>query len=94
MSFIHSNALRLEDVPQSDANINEISRFAITFDVSEVGEAGKNLSLDSDFSQLTLPELRCILYVEQRRWNHFNRAYDAQVEQKLRDIVSNIRASL
>ncbi|MDX2247948.1 MAG: hypothetical protein SF052_14275 [Bacteroidia bacterium] len=92
--FIPSTDLRLEHAPLSTANIHDISRFAITFNADEVGKEAWTLNLDSDFSTLSLVELRCILYVEQRRWNHYHRAYTPEVEAKLREIVERIRGLL
>ncbi|MEZ4776127.1 MAG: hypothetical protein R3D00_23340 [Bacteroidia bacterium] len=94
MSTIHSDDLRLEDVPKPTAKIDLIDSFALTFDVSEVGKAGMDLNLESDLPSLSLPELRCILYTEQRRWNHFHKRYDPPVEAKLREIVQLIRDSI
>lgn len=94
MSFIHSDDLRLEDVPTPSAKIESIDAFALTFDVDEVGKDGMDLSLDDDLSQLSLPELRCVLYTEQRRWNHYHKPYDPPVEAKLREVIQLIRDSM
>lgn len=88
--FIKTKNLRIEDIPLSSADISLINTFALTFDVHEI-KVFKELNTTNDFSKLTLIDLREVLFSEQRRWNHFGRPYDLDVEKRVRECVQEIR---
>jgi hypothetical protein len=90
MKYIKTIDLRKKIIPLSNRKISLIDMFALTFDLSEIDNQTLEVDLDSDFDTLSIPELRYILYYEQRRWNHFGRNYDTVTEKKIRQIIQKI----
>jgi hypothetical protein len=91
---IKTTDLKIDDVPQATAPINKIEKFALTFDWNEQNNQLLNSNLESDFQTLDIGVLRCILYIEQRRWNHFGRPFDSKTENRLRDLIQVIREKI
>ncbi len=85
-------------VPDSHASINEIFRFALSFDGYKGGfehcaqianpaiEAWRNSGRLPD----SLEDLRTSLFFEQRRWRHFGETPDEETTRYLRDLVRAI----
>lgn len=94
-SLIPTASLKLEDVPSPEAKWEKLAVFALTFEPSETGDYGeKAADLSNVSSNSRLVELRAHLYVEQRRWNHYNEEPDAEAMNRLREIVGFIRQEL
>lgn len=91
MKIIPTENLKFEDVPDENSNINRINSFAIKFDINEVSDKKINFTLEDDFENLSAIELRYLLYIEQRRWNHFGRDYDKNTEKKIRLLIKTLK---
>ncbi len=91
MNIVKSSELHLHDVPKSDSEIKFIKEFALTFDIHE---SHNYVSISDKLEDLSISDLRFILYTEQRRWNHFNRQFDEKTEQLLRKLISLIRSKV
>lgn len=83
--------LRLSDVPMPDAPIDEINKFARTFNAYEAFGFDGAAEIANERRQNTITEMRTCLFFEQRRWRHFGVAYDAETEMYLRSTVGRIR---
>lgn len=90
--IISSNTLSIMDVPQRNSSWRVVSAFCLTFDTTE--KVQKNLSIDSNYQRLSISDLRYILYVEQRRYNHFGKEPEIIIRQKIDDIIETIRTKL
>jgi len=92
---ISTKDLTTSDLPDVSASLHEIELFALTFDPAERNPYGnqglgfKSLTEDSD-----LTELRRQLFFEQRRWNHYCRMPDPEIESEFRSVVERIREKL
>lgn len=93
-NIIETAALRLEEVPESYASIKRINEFALSFDCDEQKGQLITENLDSNFEGLEIRTLRAILFVEQRRWNHFGQDYDKNTEHRIRELIKAIRKNL
>ena len=80
------------DIPQRNSYWRVISAFCLTFDITE--KVQKNLSIDSNYQSLSISDLRYILYVEQRRYNHFGKEPEIIIRQKIGDIIEIIRTKV
>lgn len=94
MKTIKTSDLKIEQIPLPNDRISLIDAFAITFDIYESNAKMPSLSIDDNFDQLSIKELRFILYSEQRRWNHFGRDYDPHTEKRIRLLISILRSKL
>jgi len=71
--IIPTASLTLDVVPFPEAKWRTLADFSTTFDPCEIDDYGaKTADLDNALSTSSLVELRSHLYVEQRRWNHFD----------------------
>ncbi len=91
MKTISTKSLKLQDIPGSQSSIKKINNFALTYHWDENEDAILQYTIDSEFEVLTVSILRYILYVEQRRWNHFGRDYDSHTEERIRLLIHTIR---
>ncbi len=89
-SIIPTEQLTLNDLPTVNSNWTEISKFALTFDPYE------NEQPDSAFSDevVDIRILRMKLYVEQRRWNHYNQPPDTNTIGEIQDTIQKIKSLL
>jgi hypothetical protein len=94
MTYILTRELAMSDIPNADAPLKKINEFARTFSLGEVGNEVEEISLDSRFDDLSIKQLRYILYYEQRRWNHFGRDYDTETELRIRLLLREIKIKL
>ena len=93
LAQIPSIKLRLTDIPSSGAAVEEIERFALTFDGYEHwGSFDQCALIANEQRHDTLTNLRTCLFFEQRRWRHFGEAPDAEAEAYWRTLVDKIRA--
>ncbi|MDP1825356.1 MAG: hypothetical protein Q8L48_19015 [Archangium sp.] len=94
-----SNAdLRRAQVPGPQASWQEIEHFALTFDgYQRIGQRLGALA-EQHRAAGTLPheldELRGCLFLEQRRWRHFQSVPDEKAMQHIRALVEEIRRQL
>lgn len=86
--------LKLEDVPHFHASIKKINEFALSFDSEEQKGQLLEENLNSNFESLELGTLRAILFIEQRRWNHFGEEYDKITENRIRILIKVLREKL
>ena len=90
--IIPTEELSLQQIPCENSDWNKVAKFALTFDPRETPHYGK---LANDLKNVnessTLAELRCHLFVEQRRWNHFGREPDPESLKKIRKILAMMR---
>lgn len=91
---IPSGELTLECVPLPTASFDKICRFALTFDPAERISNAMPADVLSDLTGLSIPQLRFVLYCEQRRYNHFGYPPDAETEKAMRQIPGLIREKL
>lgn len=89
--FITTDQLILEDVPLPTADLPQLFHFALTFNLHERHSAEPLPTPDSDFSRLSLIDLRHVLYHQQRKWNHRHDDPDPDTEKRLRELVQWIR---
>ena len=89
MNIIPSLKLTIRKILEEKAIWDKIVPFALSFDLTEITRT--DLSLDSNFDTLTIPNLRFILYTEQRKFNHFGSEPDARTMQKIYKILDLIR---
>ncbi len=82
MKTILTENLTLLDLSTKDSSIREINEFALSINPKELGDEVVNFSLESDFDTLTIKDLRAVLFIEQRRWNHFGEKYDSTTESR------------
>lgn len=90
MKTILTENLTLADLPTKDSSLRKINEFALSISQNELGDEVINFSLQSDFDTLTIKDLRAVLYIEQRRWNHFGEKYDSTTESRIRELISKI----
>lgn len=93
-NIIKTIDLKLENVPQPNASIKRVNEFALSFDWEEQNGQLMVENLDSDFEGLEIGILRAILYLEQRRWNHFGQDYSKITEERIRELITAIREKL
>ena len=93
---IKTTDLKIKDVPDKNANWNEISKFALSFNPKE--ELGteeiyshSRMSFDRNSS---LQELRTSLFLLQRWWNNRSEIIDQKTLETIRDLLKLIRAKL
>ena len=87
--------LKIEDVPEPGANWQTIAAFALTYDPRELNAgASPALGLDDTSAYHAISELRGRLYVEQRRWNHYNREPDEAAMTTIRAMLKLIREKM
>jgi hypothetical protein len=92
---ISSNNLSIKDLPATEAEWLEISKFTLAYDPHESGEYFQSRGgLDDVSPNLSISELREILYLQQRYWNHYSEEPDLDSMRKIRDIISFIHAKL
>lgn len=92
---ISTPMLTLEQVPPIDAAWDEISRFALTYDLDQCEDvAAVAVELPEVDSDTGLESLRFVLYSHQRAWNHLGTDPPPELLGKLRDVVDLIRAKL
>lgn len=88
--YIPSNKLTINDLPNH--NWKAISAFCLTFDVRE--PVKQDLNLEVDLHNLSISDLRHILYIEQRRYNHFGREPESSVIKKINEILALIKLKI
>lgn len=92
---IPTSRLRLENVPEVNAEWSEMAAFALTYDPAEMGGyGGQAADLKNVRQEATTAELRAHLYVEQRRWNHYGTPPDEETMTRLKKIIGLIRGRL
>jgi hypothetical protein len=94
--IIKTDELTLNDVPDDDADVNEIFLFALTFDpMLELGTTDiykyEFIKHDEDSS---LQDLRRSLFLWQRGWNFVGKKIDYDGLQTLRDLLALMRNKL
>lgn len=97
MREIVNRNLRLSNIPNPDANLGEISEFALTFDGYNVwGSFEKCAEIANSRNHGSLTNLRTCLFFEQRRWHHFGKypnddsmAYIRSLIEKIRNMVAS-----
>ncbi|EDM26742.1 shikimate kinase [Lentisphaera araneosa HTCC2155] len=88
LNIIKTSDLKLENLPDLSASWRIVSRFALTFDPTEIGDYGeKSGDLDNVSEESNIVELRSHLYVEQRRWNHFGDDPDEETMNAIKTIM-------
>ena len=93
--IIPSEKLARDDVPVAKAQWREIIEFSATFDIQSELPQGTSVSgVDSVGPESSVSELRCALYVEWRRYNHFGHYPEDQVLQQARRVLAWIREKL
>jgi len=87
-NVISSKDLKIDDLPSVDAEWQEISKFALTYDHAESGESFR-VSIDSnqETNNLSISELREILYLQQRYWNYHSEEPDKESMKGIRNII-------
>lgn len=94
-SIIASKKLRIEDIPKEDDDYDKISEFALTYDIKKEFNGYKySNDIDKAGEHSTINELRCHLYVEQRRWNHLQKDPDKKTMEKIRKTISVLREKI
>lgn len=90
---IPDDELRRSDVPSVVAPWTEVERFALTYDGAAGPEVAALLERHAKARTLpeTLPELRAILFMEQRSHRHVSRAPSGEALARVRAIVEAIR---
>jgi hypothetical protein len=92
---IPTKSLTLDEVPAEDAEWDQISNFALTFDVYEVSNYSvPEIGLENAQASCSISELRGLIYHEQRRVHHWGRGVDADTLKKFREVISLIREKL
>jgi len=87
LSIIFTEQLTLNDLPTINADWIEISKFALRFDPNE-NERFNSVTFDK---RSRIYALRMKLYVEQRRWNHYNQRPHRSAMEEIQNIVREIR---
>ena len=87
--MIPSVKLAMRDIPKQNAVWSKIISFALSFDLTEIEKS--DLSIESNLDTLTISDLRFILYIEQRRFNHFGREPNEETMRKIYRILDLIR---
>ena len=94
----HNDELRLDQVPEPEADWPTISAFALTFNGYEVWGSFQKCAQIANIANMachsTLTELRTCLFFEQRRWRHFGDEPDEEAMEYIRSVVQKIRAKL
>jgi hypothetical protein len=94
-NLLNSQTLLLSQIPSADAEWVEIVRFAHTFNGDKYWGSRERCSEIANARQMdTLEDLRTCLFFEQRRWNHFGEAPDANAMRYIRSLISQIRAKV
>jgi hypothetical protein len=92
---IANSNLGIDDIPGVDATLQEIGRFARTFNAYEHwGSFAECAQVANSKRHATLSELRTCLFFEQRRWNHFGSEPDPEAQVYWRTLVRMIRAKV
>ncbi|MFN3488303.1 MAG: hypothetical protein ACK4YV_04180 [Emticicia sp.] len=89
MKTIISAKLTKSDIPKEKAVWSKIVPFALSLDLAEIAKT--DISIESNLDTLTISDLRFILYIEQRRYNHFGREPDGETMRKIHLILDLIR---
>jgi hypothetical protein len=90
---IPDDALRVDMIPASGADWDEIQRFALTFDgYAYWGSFERCEEVAEERRSETLTDLRTCLFFEQRRWRHYGYEPDEQAMAYIRYLVEQIRA--
>jgi hypothetical protein len=92
MKLISDAELRVDSVPSDDAPLEELARFAHSFDgYAHWGGHAKCAEVANARDHSSLTHLRTCLFFEARRWRHFGEAPDAEAETYWRLLASKIR---
>jgi hypothetical protein len=95
LRIISTDQLQALDLPKPSAGWSDLIRFASTFDIiAELTDDAAVSGVADVREGAGIPELRCALYVEWRRYNHFGYEPDASVLTRARQIVEQIRGQL
>ncbi len=89
---IPSDKLKIEDMPDLNEDYFEISDFILSFDIKKLDyyyEKANDLNNAGEHSSIS--ELRCHLYIEHRRWNHFGEEIDNVTFLKLKNIYNILK---
>ncbi len=87
--------LKVSDVPAHDADIEDILRFAYTFDgYRHWGSFSRCAEIANARDHDSLDELRTCLFFEARRWRHFGDLPDEEETRYWRSLVAEIRQRL
>ena len=92
---IPNSSLMLEEIPSDTATWAQIVHFAHTFDGDKYwGSRKKCAEIANARRRETLTELRTCLFFEQRRWNHFGSAPDADAMAYIHELITSIRTQV
>jgi len=95
MDQIPNNQLQLGDIPGDDASLQDLIRFAHTFNGYEAfGSFEACAEIANRGDHRTLKRLRACLFFEARRWRHFGEDPDDEDLAEWRELVGKIRAKV
>lgn len=95
MKHIPSNLLVLDRIPRDGAGLEEMIRFAHSYDSYEAqGSFEACAQLANTADHITIDRLRTCLFFEARRWRHFGEAPDVDALTYWRWLVAEIRHRL
>ena len=92
--------IHLDQIPPPDADWDQISAFALTFDGYQAHGSFETCAelantVADEYSQvgclsedLSLRTLRTCLFFEQRRWRHYGEAPDSEAMKYIRELVN------
>ncbi|MFN8296079.1 MAG: hypothetical protein U0T69_07775 [Chitinophagales bacterium] len=94
VNYKSSSDLKINDVPKTN-NWEDISNFALLLNPADIKSEHSSIDLNtSNINELSLDELRVILYIEQRRWNHFCRTPDYNTMLLIQNVIEKIRNTI
>jgi hypothetical protein len=95
---IPTESLTLEQAPRENDGWDQIEWFALTFHPNEAENFAypkkSVLQLLKENPEMSLKELRFLLFFEQRRWNHIGKVPNTEAMSGIREIVIRIRSKL
>lgn len=94
-STIPTEQLKVNDVPADDSGLENLFRFAYTFDgYQRWGSFSRCAEIANARDHGSLVILRTCLFFEVRRWHHFGELPDAEETRYWRSLVAQIRQRL
>ena len=92
---IPDSQLTLAEIPGDSATWDQIASFARTFNAyTHWGSFEKCAEIANARRRETITELRTCLFFEQRRWNHFGCAPEADAMAYIRELIALIRSEV
>lgn len=95
VKIIPTDQLESSDVPPDNAELEDLFRFAYTFDgYQHWGSFSRCAEIANARDYGTLDKLRTCLFFEARRWRHFGDLPDEEESRYWRSLVAEIRQRL